>query len=205
MAINQKSCEPLDFESVFLKLLADMDGLFHHLGNGRAKEKLLRYQTLIAAGGYIGLRAKEFLSLCWSDIIDKNNNEVFQFKTKTKRNVYFAPSFIKMVDRNYKLIDPVNIHHLVLHKQDNPKIPVSTNQFNQSFGRYLSKFKVNTPTPSSHTLRKTHMIHAWHLLGNDERAYLTVGKMMGYKSKDQIMDYLGHTQRDIKAAVLKFK
>jgi hypothetical protein len=45
----------------------------------------------------------------------------------------------------------------------------------------------------------------WRQLGGDERAYLTVGKMMGYSDKGQVMDYLGHTRRQIKDAVLRLK
>jgi hypothetical protein len=48
------------------------------------------------------------------------------------------------------------------------------------------------------------MMHAWHTLGGNEQAYLTVGKMRGYSSKEQIMDCLGHTQREIREMFLRF-
>lgn len=209
MAANQQPCSPLDFNAVFLKLLADMDGEIHRIRSGERSmlnsEKMVRYQTLIAAGGYFGLRAKELLALRWYDIIDKKETSVWQFKTGKKRKVYFAPSFIKLAERNYKLIDPEIIHHLVLHRRDNPVAPVATRDFNENLAYYFERFGVNTENPSSHTLRKTFLEHAWQELGGDERAYLTVGKMMGYASKEQVMDYLGHTQRQIREAVLRFK
>lgn len=210
MPSNQVPCEPLIFEVVFLKLLADMDVQIHRLAkepprDKLIRDKLIRYQTIMAAGGYLGLRAKELLHLSWFDLIDKTENTIFQFKTKSKRKVYFAPSFIKIIERNFLSIEPVNIHHLVLHKQTNPMEAISTNQFNLSLGTYLKRFKVDTPTPSSHTLRKTHMQEAWHQLGRDDRAYMSVAKMMNYKSINQVMHYLGHTEREIKEAVLRFK
>lgn len=209
MAAGQLPCAPLDFENVFLKLLADMDGEIHRIRSGERSmlnaEKMMRYQTLIAAGGYFGSRAKELLALKWFDIIGKKETSVYQFKTGRNRKVYFAPSFIKLAERNYKLIDPVNVHHLVLHRRDNPMAPVATRDFNENLKYYFERFSVVTENPSSHTLRKTFMMHAWHQLGGDERAYLTVGKMMGYASKEQVMDYLGHTQNQIREAVLRFR
>ena len=209
MAANQQPCSALDFDSVFLKLLADMDGEIHRIRSGERSmlngEKMVRYQTLIAAGGYFGPRAKELLSLKWFDIIGKKESSVWQFKTGKKRKVYFSPSFIKLAERNYKVIDPINIHHLVLHRKDNPMAPVATRDFNENLKYYFERFGVQTENASSHTLRKTFMSHAWDELGGDERAYLTIGKMMGYASKEQVMDYLGHTQRQIREAVLRFK
>jgi len=209
MATGQQPCAPLDFDKVFLKLLADMDGDIHRIRSGERSllngEKMVRYQTLIAAGGYFGLRAKELLSLKWLDIIGKKETSFWQFKTGKKRKVYFAPSFIKLAERNHTFIDPVNVHHLVLHRRDNPMSPVGTRDFNENLSYYFKRFGVETENASSHTLRKTFMMHAWHQLGGDERAYLTVGKMMGYASKEQVMDYLGHTQKQIREAVLRFK
>lgn len=210
MSAKQNPCSPLDFDNVFLKLLADMDGEIHRIRSGERSqlnaEKMVRYQTLIAAGGYFGPRAKELLSLKWFDIVGKKETSVFyQFKTGKNRKVYFAPSFIKLAERNYRLIDPINLHHLVLHKRDNPMEPVATRDFNENLAYYFERFGVVTENPSSHTLRKTFMNHAWQQLGGDERAYLTVGKMMGYASKEQVMDYLGHTQKQIREAVLRFK
>jgi len=204
MSANQTPCAPLDFESVFLKLLADMDGEIHRLAEGPPKQKLIRYQTLIAAGGYFGPRAKELLALPWYDIIGKTENSIYQFKTAKKRKVYYNVSFIKLAERNYKLVDPDNIHHLILHKQDNPMMPVSTRDFNASFAKYLERFHVETENASSHTLRKTFMNRAWQLLGADHRAYMSVGKMMGYVQIEQVMDYLGHTDKQIKEAILRF-
>ena len=101
------------------------------------------------------------MHLCWFDIIDKTENSLFQFKTAINRKVYFARSFIKLAERNFRLLDPDNIHYLVLARQDNPMEPVATRQFNQALGMYFEKFRVETENPSSHTLRKTHLEHAW--------------------------------------------
>jgi integrase len=210
MSSAQLPCSPLDFEAVFLRLLADMDGEIHRLPvayprDRQIRDKLIRYQTLIAAGGYLGTRAKELLNLRWYDIVGKTENSVYEYKTGKSRKVYFSKSFIKIAERNYKLIEPVNIHHLILHRADNPMVAITTRDFNKNFATYLKKYNVETENPSSHTLRKTFMFEMWRQLGGDERAYLTVGKMMGYSDKGQVMDYLGHTRKQIKDAVLRLK
>lgn len=209
MSAKQIPCSPLDFDTVFLMLLADMDGEIHRIRAGGSSrldaDKMIRYQTLIAAGGYFGPRAKELLSLSWFNIIGKKESSVYQFKTGKNRKVYFSQSFIKIAERNYRLLDPVNVHHLILHRKDNPMEAVTTRSFNENLAFYFKRFKVDTENPSSHTLRKTFMAHAWDQLGGDERAYLTVGKMMGYASKEQVMDYLGHTQKQIREAIIRFR
>jgi integrase len=210
MSTSQLPCSPLGFEDVFLRLLADMDGEIHRLPvafphERKIREKLVRYQTLIAAGGYLGTRAKEMLNLRWFDIVGKTENSVYEYKTGKSRKVYFAKSFIKIAERNYKLLDPGNIHYLVLHRSDNPMTPITTRDFNKNFALYLKKYHVETENPSSHTLRKTFMNEMWRQLGGDERAYLTVGKMMGYSDKGQVMDYLGHSRKQIKEAILRIR
>lgn len=201
MSTKQTPCSPLHFKNQFLKLLSEMDGAIHRLPFGASRTKMIRYQTLIAAGGYFGPRAKELLNLKWIDIVHKTETKIFEYKTSKIRSVYFSKTFIRYADTNFKLIDPVNIHHLVLHKKNRPMEPVSTRDFNESFAAYLKMFGIETDNPSSHTLRKTFMNAMWHELGGTEQAYLTVGKMMGYQDKSQVMDYLGHTKKQIKEAV----
>jgi integrase len=137
MSAAQLPCSPLDFEAVFLRLLADMDGEIHRLPvayprDRQIRDKLIRYQTIIAAGGYLGARAKELLNLRWYDIVGKTENSVYEYKTGKSRKVYFSKSFIKIAERNYKLIEPVNIHHLTLHRADNPMVAITTRDFKKT-------------------------------------------------------------------------
>ncbi len=195
---------PLDWESEFLELLAKMDSAIHRQKNEQRKLKMVRYQTLFASGGWMGLRAKEMLNLSWHEVVGKTENSFFQFKQGKKRKIYFSKNFIDYMDRNYSIIAPTNIRYLILHKEGDPLAPVSSTQFNNELKKYANKFGLGTDQVSSHTFRKTFMQKLWVELGGDERAYLTVGKMMGYADKTQVMDYLGHTDRDIKEAIIKF-
>lgn len=218
MAVNQQPCSPLDFDGVFLKLLADMDGEIHRIRSGESilsAEKIARYQTLIAVGGYFGPRAKELLSLRWVDIIGKEECSISPFTTSKKTKVCFSKSLIKLVEGNYKIINPPNIRHLVLHRKNQPKVPVAIRDFNENLSSYFERFGVETENASSLTLRKTFLNHAWLELGGDERGYLAVGEIMGYAYKEeipyeipykeQVMDYLGHTHQQIRETVLRFK
>lgn len=205
MSENQEPCEPLKWDQEFLLLLARMDGEIHREKRANRKETMIRYQTVIAAGGYLGLRGKEFLHLSWDDIIGKTETKLFQFKTKSKRKVYFAPSFIKIVERNFNMIDPENMHHVILHKKDSPTVPITTNQFNQYFKRRMDAAEIQTVQPSSHTLRKTFVLHLWEELGSNEMATALTAKAMNYSSREQVLDYIGVNAKAIKGAVVKFK
>lgn len=202
MSRFQTPCAPLDWKNEFLYFLAQMDGEIHRETDDSKRLKLVKYQTIIAIGGYFGPRAKEFLTMTWNDIIDKKEGEIFEYKTEKKRKVAFHPNFISYANRNFKIINPLNIHHLILHKTSSPLERIATPQFNRAFKNYLVKFNIKTENPSSHTLRKTFMERLWNRLGADSKAYLTVAKHMGYQDVSQVQDYLGHTRQQIKEAVI---
>ena len=207
MSKGQEPCEPLDWQEQFLPLLLSISGEIEQQQSSELSETLRRYQTIIACGGYLGLRAKEFLDLSWHEIIGKTHKMQFQFKPKTKRKVYFSPSLLKIVERNYLAINPDAIHHLILHKKGEPLTPISTTQFNLYFKRRMKKaglFKGNEEfAVASHTLRKTYVNFMFHSLGGDHNALVQTAKHMNYRSPDQVLDYLGIDKKNVKDFIFR--
>lgn len=205
MSEGQKPTRPLLWQVEFLTLLVSIEKEYHKTVNTSKRERLLRYHTLIAIGGYIGPRAKEFLNLTWYDVVNKNELDFYQYKVGRKRRAPFHPKLIKMINRNYELIEPINEQHLILHKEDNPNAPVSTRQFNASFKRLLERAGIDTRQPSSHTLRKTFALHVYADIHNSSSKGLAEAcKMLDHRSIDQTMDYIGLTEDKLKETFLKF-
>lgn len=204
MAEDQVKTQPIDW-NIFLQLLATMDGMIHRMPAGDKKQKWIRYQTLIICGGFFGLRAKEFLNLSWDQVVNKKESSVFQFKTKRKRKIYFNEKVIKMLDHNYFLINPLNIHHLILHKQSSPTEPISTRQFNDSFAKILATCEIETENPSSHTLRKTFARHIWvDLYNKTEEGIVVTSEMLDHQDIEETKTYLGIKTQQIRDTYLRF-
>ncbi|MEP2025507.1 MAG: tyrosine-type recombinase/integrase [Reichenbachiella sp.] len=199
MSEGQKPTRPLLWQEEFLKLLAYLEAEYSRTKAVSKRDRLLRYHTLIAVGGFIGPRAKEFLNISWSDIVGKTEMDLYQFKVDRAREVHFNATLIAMVQANFTKVNPINLHHLVLHKQDEPMAPISTRQFNESFKRFLRKAKIDTQQPSSHTLRKTFVRHIWADLHNKSDEGLQIAsKMVGHESTEHTRDYLGITSELMK-------
>ncbi|MEQ8423080.1 MAG: tyrosine-type recombinase/integrase [Balneola sp.] len=205
MAEDQTKTQPLLWQDEYEKLLAEMDREIHRMESEELRMKWIRYQTLIIAGGHFGLRAKEFLNLSWSQLVNKSESSAFQYKTKRKRKFYFSKNVIRLLNHNYELVNPWNIHHLVLHKQKSPMEPISTRQFNESFARILSKCGITAANPSSHTLRKTFAHHIWaDLYEKSEEGILVACEMLDHQDPKETKVYLGITDKKIKDTYLRF-
>lgn len=195
MALNQQICTPISFVDVFLPLLADMDYAYRKEKNKERQLKLIKYQTLIAIGGYFGPKSNELLNVTWKKIVNKNINDSFEFQFRDSRNVLFSKNFIRLANRNFNLIKPGNEKYLILQKGYNSTTPISVNQFNGSLQKYLKKFDVKTTNYSSYMLRKTHFQYLWELYGADYNAYRMVNVSLKKKSSDEVRSYLGHAQQ----------
>lgn len=214
MAENQVPARYLKWDEEFLYLLAQMDGDIHRLvardeqkDDGElsdAARKLIRYQTLIACGGYFGPRPGELCRLNWFTVLDKDEFKFRPSKKGKPRRIAINPNLKAMISRNHDWIKPMNPHYLILHRQDNPMEPVLTTQFNAAFKKYLKKFRIKLREVSSHTLRKTFVYHAWQIMGGDEKALVEVSKMVGHRSVEYTLDYIGVTWEKVKGVYLRF-
>lgn len=205
MSEDQKRTEPLLWEQEFLLLLSSIEKEYFQTTSDAKFDALVRYHTLVAIGGFVGPRAKEFLNLTWFDVVGKDEGQIFQFKQGRPREVYFNPQLIEMVDGNFSQVNPTNIHHLILHKQGEPYTPIKTQQFNQGFARRLEKAKVKTRQPSSHTLRKTFGMHIYRdIHQGSEEGLIMACKMLDHRSIEETMKYIGLTDARIKETFMKF-
>ena len=205
MSAAQKPTEPLLWNDEFLRLLNSISAEIKSAEALSKKDTLIRYHTLIAIGGYVGPRAKEFLNLTWYDVVGKHRGEIFQFKQGRPRQVYFHPKLINLIDNNYKALDPDNVHDLILHKQGDPLEPIKTQQFNQNFARRLAKAGITTQQPSSHTLRKTFGMHIYRdIYGATEEGLVMACKLLDHESIEETIKYIGLTDDRIKQTFLSF-
>jgi integrase len=199
MSQRQLPCSALDWKSEFQFLLNEMITKMH-LSQGAKKIHLARYLTAIACGGYFGPRAKELLNLHWFDVINKRERDVFEFKTEKRRKIYFNEKLIRLINSNYEVVDPDNIHEFILPSPRHPGKPISTRSFNKSFQIILKELGIQTDNPSSHTLRKTFALRAFKNKGSDENALSFVSDLLNHTSPKVTRTYLGLKKREVQEA-----
>ncbi|MCB0495652.1 MAG: tyrosine-type recombinase/integrase [Cyclobacteriaceae bacterium] len=202
MSTSQTACSPLDWDGEFQKLLKELSVTIHE-SEGERKIMLARYQTAIAIGGYLGPRAKELLHFTWYDFLDKSDKDLYEFKTEKHRKIYFNEKLLKLVTSNYKIVDPINIHDLILESPRHPGRSISTRAFNKAFKNILEKADIETENPSSHTLRKTFAYRVFDNKGKDEQALIFVGEVLNHSSTQYTRKYLGIRRNQVKEAYLK--
>jgi hypothetical protein len=193
--IVNKRALPLEF-NYFLEVLKELDREIHRL-NGARKIRLAKYQTLIAFEGIFGVDSADLLSLKWIDIIGKTEKD--SINVEGMRIMYFPKFFTELADRNYKLVDPILAHHLVLSKKENPIEPISLNQFIQNLDEILKQRKVKKDQRSWRSLKKTCVLEAYKRKGR------LVSKMFGFRSSREFENYLGINTAEDYNVELKFK
>lgn len=201
MSVQQTACSPLHWEEEFQKLLRDLSVSIHE-ASGQKKVTLARYQTAIAIGGYLGPRAKELLSLKWFDFLGKSESDLYEFKTEKQRKIYFNDKLLKLINSNYLIVDPINIHDYILQSPKNPAKAITTRAFNKAFKSLLESHSISTDNPSSHTLRKTFAHRIFQNQGANEKALIMLAEILNHSSTKYTRRYLGIRKRQIKQVYL---
>jgi|GEM_PF-5761915 integrase len=202
MSAQQTACSPLKWEEEFQKLLHEMSVMIHE-ASGNRKVTLARYQTSFAIGGYLGPRAKELLHFTWFDFVGKTTKDLYEFKTEKSRKIYYNDKLVRLVNSNYKIVDPLNVHDYILQSPGHPGKTITTRAFNKTFKELLEKLSIKTDNPSSHTLRKTFSYRIFKNKGADEQALIFISEILNHASTQYTRKYLGIRKNQIKEAYLK--
>lgn len=197
MSKGQKTCQPLEWERQFKRLLEKLSN------ESRIKKDytMAKYHTVIALGGYIGLRPKALLGLSWTDVMNKDSEFFTESKTRYKRKIKFNEDLKNLLDANFMFINPDDIDIPILHNRNGSQI--TTQSFNAQFRKYLDQFEIKVDNPSAVTLRKTYGYCLWGLGGKSFEALLTVQKALGHRTPQYTKDYLGITQQMIEDLQMK--
>ena len=197
MSENQVACSPLDWEDQFLILMSKMS---HQIAMNQ-DITLARYQTVIAAGCYLGCRAKTLLKLRWVDLLNVRETILKQSKVFRNRKVFIHPDLVKIAQKNLKVVQPQSMHFPIVHNKNYQ--PIYTTNFNSQLAIYFKRFGIETDNPSSHTLRKTFGLRLFLVEGADQRALALVQKALGHRSPEYTADYIGVTWKTIRAGLEK--
>lgn len=160
----QKPLRWAEFENLMVQLNQSIE-------QNPAPEKLVRYQTAIALGVHLGLKAKELMDMRWKHIIDT----AYHFRYEHHRPSMRLPdSLRKIIDKNYRIVNPTSLtQYVVTHTITRGSKPVRPLVFNGVLSKIFDKYGISTPAPNSETLRKTYALNVWESLeGSDEAMHM---------------------------------
>lgn len=196
MSEHQKTCAPLKWDE-FKFLLTQL------FNDSRLDENttLAKYHTVIALGGYTGLRPKALLSLSWMDVLDKQSDFFRESKVGKKRKITLHEDLQKILNKQFQWLDPKDPSLPILHNREGKAI--TTASFNQQFRKLLSKYDIETENPSAVTLRKTYAYRIYEVGEKTDEAVLYVQTALGHKSPAYTKDYLGITRQKLEDLMSK--
>lgn len=158
-----------------------------------------RDYLLITMGCYFGLRIGDLLSIKWTDVMDKEELQIKESKTKK----------LRIITINDKVVDAINVcsNELRLNNDHWNSEYVFANQWggqlsvsyiNKRLKVIFQKYNVRVQNPSSHTLRKSFGKHVFEMDNQSERSLIYLSEIFGHSSSSITRKYIGLTSEKIK-------
>jgi integrase len=172
-----------------------MLGLLHQL----KKDKKYKEYLLIGTGSFLGLRAKDLLSLRWADIFEKEEIILQEHKTGKKRKITINPTLQDILHNVYmELSKNANFscsNYLFTNKAGNP---VSIQYTNKLLHKTFDNYNIKIINGSSHSLRKTFGRRVWEKDNKSERSLIYLSQIFNHSSTEITRRYIGIVNEDIK-------
>ena len=197
-----KSCSPLEWEKEFIRILTDMDSQKMDTTDLKMAKTIAKYQTAIAAGGFLGLRIKQIRQLKWKDLLEAKDIITIESKTGENFQLSFSKQLRTIVETNYKMINPSSVDTLVLESPVKPGTALANRAFNDFFKKMLEYSKVKASNPSSDTLIKTFAYKLFRNKGGDIKALIFVSNLLKHGSLEYTRKWLGIPKVDSNTLVL---
>ena len=167
------------------------------------RDQEYRDYLLITMGCYFGLRISDLLSLKWCDVIDKDEINIQESKTKKTRTITFNEKVIEAINlcsNELRLNDSHWNSEYVFANRWGGQLSVS--YINKRLKVIFSKYNVKVQNPSSHTLRKTFGKRIYEMDGQSDRSLIYLSDIFGHSSTAITRSYIGITQDQIKDVYL---
>jgi len=158
---------------------------------------------LITMGCYFGLRIGDLLSIKWREILEKEELQIKESKTKK----------LRIITINHKVMEAIHICSNELRLKNGHWNSdyvfanrwggqLSVSYVNKRLKVIFHKYNVRVQNPSSHTLRKTFGKHVFEMDNQSERSLIYLSEIFGHSSSSITRLYIGLTQEKIKDVYL---
>lgn len=164
--------EPLPWE-VYELLMRRMD-TFIDDASDHTKIKYAGYQTVIAVGCHFGPKAKELLTMRWSDLLQVGT---YLFRQEAQRSPLVIEGDLRaIVNRNHRIVKPSYAQQYILQGSSANDKPLISRHFNTALSRMFEQFDIKVEAPSVMTLRKTFALKIWAEYGKSDEGLAVLSK-----------------------------
>jgi len=155
-----------------------------------------RISLLIACGSFWGLRISDILSLKWEQILDLDEFELTEQKTKKKREIKINAQLRQHIRDCYEKLSPRTTNEHIFLSQKNSVYSVQ--RINVILKDLKSKYNLKIKNFSTHSLRKCFGRAVFERSeGNAELALVKLSHLFNHSNPAITRRYLGITQQEL--------
>lgn len=161
------------------------------------KDKEYKFQLLISVGCFTGLRISDLLKLRWIDVLNRENLELVEGKTKKLRKIRINPALTEILSRLYLKMEIKDEQDFLFSNKYGRKainIQYVNRKLKEISKKYLNGSKINF---SSHSFRKTLGRHVWTINDFSEKSILLLSMLFNHSSIKVTKIYLGIKEDEI--------
>ena len=157
-----------------------------------------KFELLIATGCYTGLRIGDLLKLRWIDVLNRDDLELTEGKTKKVRRIKLNPNLGEIITRLHHKMNINNDQELLFINKTRTKA-INIQYINRRLKEIASKYNLQIPanSTSSHLFRKTLGRNVWKINNYSEKSLLLLSEVFNHSSVSVTKIYLGLKQEEI--------
>lgn len=150
----------------------------------------------IACSCFFGLRASDTLSLKWEDLIDKDEFQLIEKKTKKKRDIKINQQLRRHISDCYDKIKPIGQYEFMFLSQKGSVF--SLQRINIILKNLKKQYNLKIKNFSSHSLRKCFGREIFNRSAeNAELAIVKLSQLFNHSNSSVTRRYLGISQKEL--------
>ncbi len=162
------------------------------------RDNQYKFELLIATGCYTGLRISDLLKLRWIDVLNREELELTEGKTKKVRRIKINPNLSDIITRLHDKMNITDNDELLFINKTRTKA-INIQYINRRLKEIAKKYNLQIPvnSTSSHLFRKTLGRHVWTINNYSEKSLLLLSELFNHSSVSITKIYLGLKQEEI--------
>jgi integrase len=150
----------------------------------------------IACSCFFGLRASDTLSLKWEDLLDKDEFELVEKKTKKNRTIKINSQLKRHISDCYEKIKPCNLDEFMFLSQKGSVYSIQ--RINVILKDLKVRYNLKIRNCSSHSLRKAFGREIFNRSAeNAELAIVKLSQLFNHSNPSITRRYLGISQKEL--------
>lgn len=150
----------------------------------------------IACSCFFGLRASDTLSLRWIDLLDKDEFELVEKKTKKKRNIKINQQLKRHISDCYDKIKPIGQQEFIFLSQKGSVFSIQ--RLNIILKDLKKQYNLKIKNFSSHSLRKSFGREIFNRSAeNAELSIVKLSQLFNHSNPAITRRYLGISQKEL--------